>query len=61
MKAKKNKGVTRRDFIKKTGVVGAGLGAVAAVPSFAGIFFGLLVRLSDFWNLDLAQRKPLMV
>ncbi len=35
MTVEKDKGVTRRDFIKKTGVVGAGLGAAVAVPSFA--------------------------
>ena len=31
----KSKGLTRRDFIKKTGVAGAALGAAAVVPSFA--------------------------
>jgi len=35
MKTQKNKGITRRDFIKKTGVAGAALGAAAVVPSFA--------------------------
>lgn len=35
MKSVKKKGVTRRDFIKKTGVISAGLGAAAVVPSFA--------------------------
>jgi len=33
MKTEKKKGITRRDFIKKTGVAGAALGAAALVPS----------------------------
>ena len=32
---KKNQGITRREFIKKTGVAGAAIGTVAMVPSFA--------------------------
>ncbi len=34
-KRQTSKGLTRRDFIKKTGVAGAALGAAAIVPSFA--------------------------
>jgi len=35
MKEVKKDGITRRDFIKKTGVAGAALGAATMVPSFA--------------------------
>jgi len=35
-KEKKGKGISRRDFIKKTGIAGAALGAAALAPSIAG-------------------------
>ena len=35
-KEKKGKGISRRDFIKKTGIAGAALGAATLAPSIAG-------------------------
>ncbi|MBW1944372.1 MAG: twin-arginine translocation signal domain-containing protein, partial [Deltaproteobacteria bacterium] len=32
---KRNQSITRREFIKKTGVAGAAIGTAAMVPSFA--------------------------